>query len=60
LNTLFPRVEARVRKLLSANLLHGFKPPPIYVTRFGADGAAIGPASVVRDHLFSLPRLELN
>lgn len=60
LSALFPRVELRVKKLLSINLLHGFRPPPIYVTRFGADGAAIGAASVVRDQLFSLPRLELN
>jgi predicted NBD/HSP70 family sugar kinase len=60
LSALFARVEPKVKKLLSANLLHGFRPPPIYVTRFGADGAAIGAASVVRDQIFSLPRLELN
>ncbi|CAM2156612.1 HTH marR-type domain-containing protein [Pararobbsia alpina] len=58
LSALFPRVEAKVKKSLAANLLRGYKPPPIYVTRFGADGASIGAAAVVRDQLFSLPRLE--
>jgi predicted NBD/HSP70 family sugar kinase len=58
LSLLFPRVESKVKKLLAANLLHGFNPPPIHITRFGADGAAIGAASVVRDLLFSLPRLD--
>ena len=57
LSALFPRVEARVKKALAANLLQGYKPPPIYVARFGADGAAIGAAAVVRDELFSLPQL---
>jgi predicted NBD/HSP70 family sugar kinase len=58
LSLLFPRVESKVKKLLADNLLHGFNPPPIHVTRFGADGAAIGAASVVRDLIFSLPRLD--
>jgi predicted NBD/HSP70 family sugar kinase len=58
LSLLFPRVESKVKTLLAANLLHGFNPPPIHITRFGADGAAIGAASVVRDLIFSLPRLD--
>ncbi|WP_167387593.1 ROK family protein [Paraburkholderia susongensis] len=57
LSVLFPHVEAKVENLLSAHLLHGFEPPPITVTRFGADGAAIGAASIVHDRLFALPRL---
>ncbi|CAG9264500.1 ROK family transcriptional regulator [Paraburkholderia caribensis] len=57
LSALFPRVEPKVKKLLATNLLHGFKAPPIYMTRLGADGAAIGAASIVRNQLFSLPRL---
>jgi predicted NBD/HSP70 family sugar kinase len=58
LSVLFPRVEPKVKQLLSDNLLHGFHTPPLQITRFGADGAAIGAASVVRDQIFSLPRIE--
>jgi len=58
LSALFPRIEPKVKKLISDNLLHGFHTPPLLVTRFGADGAAIGAASVVRDQIFSLPQLE--
>ncbi|MDF0504632.1 ROK family transcriptional regulator [Burkholderia cenocepacia] len=58
LSVLFPHVETKVKHLLSDHLLHGFQLPPITVTRFGADGAAIGAASIVRDRLFALPRLE--
>lgn len=57
LSALFARIEPKVKKALAANLLQGYKPPPIYITRFGADGAAIGAAAVVRDELFSLPQL---
>lgn len=57
LSVLFPRVELKVKQLLSDNLLHGFHTPPLQITRFGADGAAIGAASVVRDQIFALPRL---
>jgi predicted NBD/HSP70 family sugar kinase len=58
LSILFPRVAPKVKKLLSDNLLHGFHTPPLQVTRFGADGAAIGAALVVRDQIFSLPQLD--
>jgi len=58
LSLLFPRVRSRVTALVAKNLLHGFPRPPIHITRFGADGAAVGAASVVRDSIFSLPRLE--
>lgn len=57
LSALFAHVEPRVKKSLASNLLRGYKPPPIFVARFGADGAAIGAAAVVRDELFSLPQL---
>lgn len=60
LSALFRRIEPRVKQLLATHLLHGFEPPPIFVTRFGADGAAIGAASVVRDQLFALPRFGLD
>ncbi|MEJ0002741.1 MAG: ROK family protein [Pararobbsia sp.] len=58
LSVLFPRIAPQVRKLLSENLLHGFHTPPLQITRFGVDGAAIGAASVVRDQIFSLPQIE--
>jgi predicted NBD/HSP70 family sugar kinase len=58
LSVLFPRIAPEVDSLLAANLLHGFTAPPIHITRFGVDGAAIGAASVVRDRIFSLPRLD--
>jgi predicted NBD/HSP70 family sugar kinase len=58
LSVLFPRVEANVKKAIAANLLRGYKPPPIFTTQFGADGASIGAAAVVRDQLFLLPSLE--
>jgi predicted NBD/HSP70 family sugar kinase/biotin operon repressor len=55
---LFPRIEQKVKKLISDHLLHGFHTPPLLVTRFGADGAAIGAASVVRDQIFALPQID--
>jgi predicted NBD/HSP70 family sugar kinase len=58
LSALFPRVKASVTQKLAKHLLHGFEPPSIDITRFGADGAAIGAASVVREQMFSLPQLE--
>jgi predicted NBD/HSP70 family sugar kinase len=57
LTVLFPLVEARVVGLLSKHLLHGFTVPPIGVTRFGADGAAIGAAAQAREAVFALPEL---
>nr|WP_314578116.1 ROK family transcriptional regulator [uncultured Pseudomonas sp.] len=60
LSVLFPRIRAKVEMLLSQHLLHGFHVPLLQVTRFGADGAAIGAASVVRNQLFSLPHLEVS
>jgi predicted NBD/HSP70 family sugar kinase len=58
LSMLFSRVEQRVKRALASNLMHGFTAPPIYITRLGADGAAIGAASIVRNQLFSLPSLD--
>ena len=57
LSILFPRVEQRVKRALASNLMHGFTAPPIYITRLGVDGAAIGAASIVRNQLFALPSL---
>lgn len=58
LSLLFPQVEERVKQLLQSHLLHGFELPRINVTRFGADGAAIGAAAVIREQMFSLPQLD--
>jgi predicted NBD/HSP70 family sugar kinase len=57
LAVLYPRVAEHVRHELASYLVHGFKVPPISVTRCGADGAAIGAAALVRDALFALPEL---
>ena len=58
LSLLFPHVEARIKGLLQGSLLHGFELPAITVTRFGADGAAIGAAAVIRELMFSLPEFD--
>jgi predicted NBD/HSP70 family sugar kinase len=57
LAVLFPRVEKKVRAELAAHLVHGFEVPPIAVAGFGADGAAIGAAALIRETLFTLPDL---
>ncbi|WP_341963770.1 ROK family transcriptional regulator [Pseudomonas sp. RC10] len=58
LSVLFPRITSRVESLLTQHLLHGFNVPLLEVTRLGADGAAIGAASVIRERIFSLARIE--
>ncbi len=55
---LYPLVADLVAAFLARHLLHGVCAPPIQVTRFGKDGAAIGAAAVVRESVFDLPRLE--
>lgn len=55
---LYPLVEGRVNQLLAEHLVHGLKPPAIRATALGADGAAIGAASLLREDLFALPALE--
>ena len=57
LAVLYPRVEERVKNLLSENLVHGFKVPPVTVAGVAADIAAIGAATVVRETLFTLPEI---
>jgi len=57
LAVLYPRVEKYVRDELASYLVHGFKVPPISVTSYGADSAAIGAAALVRETLFALPEL---
>ena len=58
LSVLIPRIRSRVEGLLTQHLLHGFHAPLLQVAGFGADGAAIGAASLIREQLFSLARLE--
>jgi predicted NBD/HSP70 family sugar kinase len=57
LAVLYARVSERVEKAVQENLVHGFKVPPISIARFGADGAAIGAAALLREDLFDLPDL---
>lgn len=59
LASLFPHVADTVVGLLRQRLIHGFAPPPITVTQFGADGAAIGAAAIVLELIFAMPDLEL-
>ncbi|WLI77561.1 ROK family transcriptional regulator [Kosakonia sp. H02] len=55
LSSLFPLIASQVQVMLKENILYGYQIPPILVTQFGADGAAIGAASMVLSNLFSLP-----
>jgi predicted NBD/HSP70 family sugar kinase len=57
LSSLFPLIESQVQVMLKDNILYGYQIPPILITQFGADGAAIGAASTVLSKLFSLPAL---
>lgn len=57
LSVLFPRIHARVNHILSGQLLYGYRVPRITTTSFGADGAAIGAATLMLDQVFKLPRL---
>ncbi|WP_448951460.1 ROK family protein [Labrys neptuniae] len=57
LAVLYPCVEARINEELRSYLVHGFDLPTISVARFGADGAAIGAAALLREALFEIPEL---
>lgn len=57
LAVLFSRVEPKIIEQLRKHLVHGFEIPTISVARFGADGAAIGAASLLREALFEMPEL---
>ena len=54
LSRLFPRVGERVRASLHGQLL-GMQAPSIAVSPFGAEGAAVGAAAMIRESLFDLP-----
>lgn len=57
LSSLFPLIESQVQLMLKANILYGYQIPQIVITQFGADGAAIGAASMVLSKMFSLPAI---
>lgn len=58
LAALFPEVEAQVSAALSSMMLEGVTAPPIRLASFGANGAAIGAAAMIREAIFALPDLE--
>jgi predicted NBD/HSP70 family sugar kinase len=54
LAALYPRVAARVTDILGEDM-RGLRVPPILVSRYGAEGAAIGAAAMLRETLFLIP-----
>lgn len=56
LAALYPRVAFRVEEILSRELA-GLPFAGIQVTQYGAEGAAIGAAAMMRESLFDLPEL---
>jgi predicted NBD/HSP70 family sugar kinase len=57
LTVLYPVVEQQVTDAITRGLVHGFTIPPLEVARSGADSAALGAASTMREELFALPEL---
>lgn len=53
---LYPRVAARVGAILG-EAMAGLRVPPISVSSYGAEGAAVGAAAVIRETVFALPDL---
>ena len=51
---LYPRIAARVDAFLN-QAMGGLRVPPISVSRYAAEGAAVGAAAVLRESIFSLP-----
>ncbi len=56
LAALYPRVAAEVRSILS-EAMRGLRVPPVTLSRYGAEGAAIGAAAMIREDLFAIPEL---
>ena len=53
---LYVHVAARVDVLLGESM-GGLRVPPIMVSAYGAEGAAVGAAALIREALFTLPEL---
>jgi predicted NBD/HSP70 family sugar kinase len=51
---LYPRVADRVSALL-AGAMQGVTVPPVTISRYGGDGAAVGAAAMIRERVFALP-----
>jgi predicted NBD/HSP70 family sugar kinase len=51
---LYPRVAARVDTILSESMA-GLRTPPILVSKYGAEGAAVGAAAMIREAIFAMP-----
>ena len=57
LAVIYPLVEKQILASVESGLVHGFTMPVIEVAESGADSAAIGAASTMREELFALPEL---
>lgn len=57
LTVLYPAVNGQVTDAVMKGLVHGFTMPPLEVASSGADSAALGAASTMREELFALPDL---
>jgi predicted NBD/HSP70 family sugar kinase len=56
LAVLYPRVATQVGSILG-EAMGGLRVPPVTVSRYGAEGAAIGAAAMIREDLFAIPEL---
>ena len=57
LAVVYPLVEKQIIAAVESGLVHGFTMPLIEVAASGADSAAIGAASTMREEIFALPEL---
>jgi len=57
LTVIYPLVEDQVKDSISRGMVHGLAMPPLELARSGADSAALGAASTMREELFALPEL---
>jgi len=53
---LYPRVAARVELVLKQSMV-GLRVPPILMSKYGAEGPAVGAAAMIREAIFALPEL---
>lgn len=51
---LYPRVAARVGSLLERGM-NGLSPPPVGVSQYAGEAAAVGAAALIREAIFALP-----
>jgi predicted NBD/HSP70 family sugar kinase len=57
LAAIYPHVAAQVDSIIRTEL-RGLQGPPIIVSGYGAEGAAIGAAAMIRETIFTLPSID--